>query len=170
MNPIALIEQSHELERALMESGGELTPHIEAAIMILSNSVDAVSLISERLTMSARYWHEKAAKADILAKSLQNVEKRLKESLKQGMVTSGTKELKGSDIRFVLASCQKKLVIDESGLPDIYKKQVTSYMPDKVLIRDGLESGAQIPGASLEGGWQLREYSNRQAKMPAVFE
>jgi hypothetical protein len=166
MNPVTLIESANALELALMSSDGELTPELEVEISRLEKNVDAVSIVSSRLESSAQYWAEKAAKADRMSKSLLNLKQRLKEGIKQGMIASGLKELKGVETRFVLVEGQKKLVLD--GHPIDPAMCVVSYQPDKSRIRELLLSGGHVEGATLEGGYQLREYINRQATNPAT--
>jgi hypothetical protein len=160
MNPSELIAKANSLELALLESGGELTSALEIELQGLHLNVDALSVVCDRLELYGKAWIEKAVNAEKIGKSLLGAQKRLKERLKEEMICFSRKEIAGNEVRFVLSECPKKLVIDENELPQAYLRAV--YQPDKERIKGLLLEGKTIKGASLEGGFQLREYPNRK--------
>jgi hypothetical protein len=163
VNPQLIVARAAEIEIALLQSGGELTPELEIAMRAIAEDVDATSMTLERAESAAAYWKEQARKANAVAKGLSAFQERLEATIKGLMQEKGMNELLGDSVRFKLSPCAKRLVIDEARLDPGYRMQVVTMLPDKARLKEELEAGATITGASLEGGTSLRIYPNRTA-------
>ena len=163
MNPQLIVARAAELEIALIQSGGEITPDIDIAMRALAEDVDSTAMTLDRAESAASYWKEQAKRASAIAKGLERLQERLEATIKGMMQEKGLNELTGDSVRFKLAPCAKRLVIDEEKLDGAFRMQVVTMIPDKGRIKEELEAGATIAGASLEGGVSLRQYPNRTA-------
>lgn len=77
------------------------------------------------------------------------------------MQGDGLVELGGNLIKYVIKLNPHKLIIeDESLIPDIYKKQVTTVEIRKDAIKDEMKMGAEIPGCRLVQDQSLQLKTN----------
>ena len=164
-----IVAQAQVIENAIAEAGGELSPELEKALMqvdlSLTEKVEGYSHVIDRLESVATFWNGKADEYYAIASGVANAAKKIKERLKLAMVEMNKDEVFGESIRYKLTPTKGSLVIsDASKLPDEYLMIETKKVPDKEKIRAQLESFGDVPGASLEGGYQLRKYANRGAK------
>lgn len=164
-----IVAQAQVIERAIAESGGELSPELEQALtqidLSLTEKVEGYAQIMDRLESVSTYWAGKAAELSKISKGCSTVAAKIKDRLKQGMVELGKDEVFGESIRFKLTPTKGSLVIsDASKLTDEYLMIETKKIPDKEKIRAQLESFGDVPGASLEGGYQLRKYAVKAGK------
>lgn len=165
-NLYEIVAQAQVIENAIAENGGELSPELEAALALvdlsLTEKVEGYAHVIDRLDHVSKFWKEKADEHYAIASGLSKARERIKDRLKQGMVILNKDEVFGETVRFKLTPTKGSLVIsDASKLPDEYLMVETRKIPDKEKIRTSLESFAEIPGASLEGGYQLRKYANK---------
>lgn len=162
-----LLATSNELTQQLVESGGEITPEIDAQLMVMTDhlpdKVDSYEFVMRRLGHEEEYWSARAEEAARIAKSCKAAAERLKERVKYLMLEHGVNELKGNDSKIVLQNSTPKLVIDESKLPAKYWITETVSKPNKPLIRQQMAS-EEIPGVVLEPTTALRTYANRGDK------
>lgn len=164
-----IVAQAQYIEQKIAEAGGELTPELEAALsnvdLSLAEKVEGYAHVIDRLESVSKYWNDKAEELYNVASGCANAAKRIKERLKQGMVEMSKEEVFGESIRYKLTPTKGSLVIsDASKIPDEFLMVETKKVPDKEKIRTALESFASVPGASLEGGYQLRKYPVKAAK------
>lgn len=162
-----IVAEANEIERALVESGGEITPEIEKRLEVthtlLTDKADRYAFVDERLAMTADFWKRKEETCRTIRKSLEAAQQRLRDRVKAAMIEMGKTEVKGIDSRFVLTKCASRLVIeDEAKLPQDLVIVVTVRQPDKERIKAALAEGFEVPGAVLEGGQALRIYENSE--------
>lgn len=164
----ALVAQATNLSTALIESGGELPPEMEAALteidVKLPIKIDGYAVIMERLEMESEYWKQKAELYVDISRGCLKARERLKESLKFAMGQLGADELKGIDVRFKLSNAKPKLVINEALLETGYLIAQTVSVPDKKRIEQDLKDGIAIEGAMFMESKSLRSYANKGAK------
>lgn len=162
---IKIADDALALNRQLIESGGELTPEIEARLNDIDlktrDKIDAYQVVRERCRLEADYWKTKADELMRISRAHKEIDRRLTENIKKHMELTGTKEVEGHTVRFVLTKTGEELVIDDSLLPDAYKMQVTEWVPDKEKIRAALQDGVDVAGAELRGGFALRKYARK---------
>lgn len=158
-----LAEEKSNLERILEESGGELTPEIEAELSQLdlqtAAKLDGYYAFMERCKTIGGLWESRAQEMQKIAKAHYTVAERLKDGIQYAMSTMGVQEIVGNFKRAKLQPTKGRLVIDEKLLPEEYKLQVIATVPDKERIREKLEMFEEIPGAKIEGGQSVRFYN-----------
>lgn len=162
----SLVIQAQAIEQKIMEAGGELTPEVEEALtrvdLSLAEKVDGYDFVIERMENQSEYWKAKAALFSKIAKSYETARERLKNSIKDAMVSLGKTEISGNDVRFKLQNNAPKLVIDDTKIPDGFKMQVVTTVVDKERIKSALKDGIPVQGASLEQGQHVRSYANKK--------
>lgn len=166
---IQLIDTASALERALVQSGGEVTPDIEKMLEVtdvqLPEKVDSYALVIDRMDSIERFYKTKAEMYLSLAKSAANVSSRCEANLKTAMQALGTTEIEGFDIRYVLVNSNPACVIEDESLIDgAYKITETVTKVDKKRLAEDLKLGVPVPGAKLERGQSLRRYLNTPNK------
>lgn len=160
-----IVGQANAIEMKLMESGGELTPELEAALLqvdaSLPEKLDGYDVVMARLAAAEKMWAARADEYARVASALSNAQSRMKERLKWAMGQMGKSEVSGNEVRFTLVNGKPKLVIN-GEVPEAYVTIVQTKQADKERIRADLEMGVKIPGASLEPTVQLRRYAARK--------
>ncbi len=165
---IALVAGAADIERALIESNGEVTPDVEAMLAIteihLPEKIDNYSLVIDRMESISEFYKAKAAEYVRLAKAASNVIARCESNLKIAMEAMHTDEILGHDVKYRLVKSNPKCVItDESKIDGAYKITETIVSVDKKRLIEDLKLGP-IEGAQLESGYSLRRYLNSPAK------
>jgi hypothetical protein len=74
MNPQLVVARAAELEIALIQSGGEITPDIDIAMRALAEDVDSTAMTLDRAESAASYWKEQAKRANAVAKGLERLQ------------------------------------------------------------------------------------------------
>lgn len=140
------------INELLEESGGELTPEIEEAIMLNEENFIAKS---EGYIEAIAYFkaRQEAAKVRIeemqrIKKTAENAEKRLKERMQWAMEIMGRDKVEVGLHKLSLRNTQVVNIISEAALPNEFIKVETSI--DKVKLKEALKTGAIIPGAELK--------------------
>lgn len=160
-----LVHLSHQIQKGLVESMGELTPEVERAISILHERMpekaDAYKFFIDDLKAQADLWNEKASTFSRVAKAFVNYSERLKYSLKMACMELGVEELIGHDYKWKVVNNAASLVVDdESLLPDEYIEIVQSRKVRSDAIKQALKDGKVVPGARLETGSHVRVFVN----------
>lgn len=171
---VVLVQEFAEMDRALIESGGELTPDLEAQMSItgenLKGKVDRYKLYMDHLDSRAEYFKAIEYQARDARKLFENHNNSLRAKLKMAMNALGVADLYGNDWRFKLSSAKPKMLINEDELDPKYKKEVTTLVPDKERIEMDLTLGITVPGATLESTQSLRGYVHAAGRAKPVKE
>lgn len=151
-----------KLENMLIESGGEITPEIQAEMSInpttIAMMVDIKYIGIERLEASIELFEKKAEDFSRIASSLKNAKSFILDSIKSHMIETGKKELTGEDYQFKLSGAAPKVeIINESELADVYKKEKIEISIDKKRIGEDLKNGLPVQGAVLKENYSLRK-------------
>jgi hypothetical protein len=154
MNKVTLFTISAEQQRindALMESGGELTPELEEALII---NTENFSVKVEGYATSIHQFEafSDAADAEIkrltaLKKSAQSAIKRLKDNLAYGMEVMGYDKVDMGLHKLSFRSSTAVNITDEVRIPSQYIKVETKI--DKESLKRDLKAGLVIEGAEL---------------------
>lgn len=162
-----LLHTTNEITDLLIESGGELTPEIEDKMRVsevnLPKKIDSYSFILDRLKSEAAYFKQKADFYSSISKACKNAQERLKDNVKHVMISSDESELLGNDIKFKLSKTKPSLHIDETKISKEYRYQEVREVIDKEKIREDLELGVPVQGASLVPSFSLRTYANKSS-------
>lgn len=152
----------------LVETGGEMTPEIEAALINIDSrtpdKIDAYAIIMERMDMESKYWKDKAKYMSAVGKACENVKEKLRSNIKYAMQELGKRELAGRDVRFVLSPSKPTLVIKEEFLDAKYFKTEVVKTPDKKAIEEALLLGEDVEGAMVVESYSLRQYANSKGE------
>lgn len=133
------------LETVLLESGGELTPDVEAAFTALGelerDKVDAYQHVVANLAGHAAACQAEANHLQEKADAALNAAKRVKARLLEYLQARGVKELQGDRWRACVTANGGKqpltLLVEPEQLPVIYQR--VKVEPDTDTLRAGLE-------------------------------
>lgn len=161
---IAIVSESAQIEQMLIESGGELTPELEAFLQVngkeLAEKVDAYDLIIERFENLKSFYSAQSDFYARVASSCSGTVYRLKENIKRAMQELGAEEIKGNQKRFKLVQGSGSLRIkDPEMIPVEFKQEIIETLIDKQALKAALKQGP-IPGAEIEFSPSLRTYAN----------
>ncbi len=139
------------INELLEESGGELTPEIEEALMLNAENFE---IKAEGYIESISRYKALAEAADVRIKEMQrikktseNIEKRLKERLLQAMVVMDVDKMELGLRKLSIRNTSAVNITDEAHIPAEYIIIEQKY--DKTRIKDALKNGDVIPGAEL---------------------
>lgn len=139
------------INELLEESGGELTPEIEEALMLNAENFE---IKADGYIESISRYKALAEAADVRIKEMQrikktseNIEKRLKERLLQAMVVMDVDKMELGLRKLSIRNTTAVNITDEAHIPAEYIIIEQKY--DKTRIKDALKSGDVIPGAEL---------------------
>lgn len=162
---IQISSEFNQVQRMVMESGGELTPQIERLFDIIElekkDKLDAYDYVIGQCKSQSEFFRKKADEYLKVAKTYDRIERKLLDRIKEFMLKTGQNIVEGFSIVFKLVPCRERLIIDEALLPNEYKMQVTAWVEDKEKIDNALCSGKDVPGAYKEGGFALRKSIRR---------
>ena len=160
----SIVADSLQISMLLGETGGELTPEIEAMLTCntkdLAIKLDSYVAIMDQFEAQCELWKAKAAQIAKVAKSFDTARERLKSNVKLAMDMMGTTEVKGDLFRFKLSNVKPSLIIDEKLIPNEFKNAVTSFVIDKERIKEAIAAGTQVQGATVVHSMSLRNYPN----------
>ncbi len=157
------IRETNRLIESILESDdGLITPEIEAMMNEVAlaepEKIDSYYHIMKRIEAEESYLKDREAELRSARKALENNRERLKNNLKFHMEQTQQTEVSGNEYRFKLAGSKPRLVIDESKVPDQYKVEVIERVIQKDRIKEDLDMGIAVEGASLEASYSLRPY------------
>lgn len=139
------------INELLEESGGELTPEIEEALMLNAENFE---IKADGYIESISRYKALAEAADVRIKEMQrikktseNIEKRLKERLLQAMMILGMDKMEVGLRKLSIRNTTAVSITDEAHIPAEYIIIEQKY--DKTRIKDALKNGDVIPGAEL---------------------
>jgi hypothetical protein len=143
--------EQRRINDALMESGGELTPELEEALLINSENF-AVKVEGYATSIHQFEAFADAADAEIkrlmaLKKSAQGAAKRLKDNLAYGMEVMGYNKVDMGLHKLSFRTSTAVNITDEVRIPNQYIKVETKI--DKESLKRDLKAGLVVEGAEL---------------------
>lgn len=167
-----LLEHQSALLRQIVDHEGEITEELEPLLAEVSaallQKVDAYKFLLDRLEAEENFFKQRADFFSRTTKKVKAVRENLKDRLKFALRELPSHELKGEEHRFLLAPGKAKVVLAEGKKAEsllgteherfVRKKEIYEF--DKTAIAEALESGEELPFASLAEGWTLRDYAN----------
>lgn len=139
------------INEMLEESGGELTPEIEEALLI--NEDNFIAKADGYIETIAKYkamqdaLAERIKQMQAFKKTAENIERRLKERLAYGMRVMQRNVVEIGLHKVSLRTTTSVNITDEVRLPNSFI--IVETKPDKKRIGDALKSGELVPGAEL---------------------
>lgn len=160
-----LLDEAHQIESMLVESGGELTPEIEALVALneklLPQKVDNCVMLVKRMDLVASQYKEMAEQFMRMAKSAMKVSERVEENILQNMQLNAQSELIGGLYRYKVQNNPPSVRIDsEAGLPGEYLITETITKVDRRSLISALKEGKEIEGAELVVSQRAQAYVN----------
>lgn len=161
---VNIVTDSSNIERLLIESGGEITPEIENFLSVketqLPGKVDSYHFILERMASAQEFYKARSAMFAKAAKAFENAQDLLKERLLFAMDELKTDEIVGNEIRFKKQKAKASLKIDDiKQIPKEYFIQVVSDELQKDALIEDLKVG-KVPGAHMETTSYVKPYPN----------
>lgn len=139
------------INELLEESGGELTPEIEEALVINEGNflVKAEGYIESiaRYKSMAQAAAERIKQLQAYKKTAENIEKRLKERLQYGMRVMERDKVEIGLHKVSLRSSTAVNITEEAHIPAEYI--IVETKVDKDAVKRALKEGIAIPGAEL---------------------
>lgn len=139
------------INELLEESGGELTPEIEEALML--NEQNFVTKADGYIESIAKY-RALAEAADVRIKEMQrikktaeNIEKRLKERLMTAMCVMDRDSVEIGSRKLSLRHTKSVNITDAARIPSVFS--IVEVKHDKKRIGEALKNGELVPGAEL---------------------
>lgn len=157
-----LADQNVALIRDIEDAQGELDERLELLIddisTKLAQKVDRYAGLLGDLEDSLEKTKRLIKELTQQAKNKQHTIDRLEGSVKSAMLIMGVDKLEGdvSSFQMGTAGGVAKLNIDEKALPPIYFETVQTRQPYKEAIREAIEQGIDVPGASLTRSYTLK--------------
>lgn len=158
---IQLAQLSQTIENLLIESNGEITPHIETMLEELETNLiskaDSYGFVIRKLESEAEFYNYRATKLSEIASYMQGTATRMKERAKRAMLQMGVNKIEGEETTITLAKGQGKVeIVDSQLLPPDCVSTMLNIKPDKEKIGRLLRDGVNVPGAVLDDSWTLR--------------
>lgn len=164
-NLFQLTAEAQSLVLALIQSGGEITPEIEARLAAneaaIARKVDGYVYVEFQMEMQVEVLKRKEEGIRSIRIGIENAQERLRSNIKTAMQVMQKTELAGDEYLYKLMRGGTKLVIDDEKLiPQDFKMVITSTVLDKEKINQALKDGIQIPGVHLEDVQRLGTREN----------
>jgi len=154
-----------QIEDALYENGGELTPEMEMLMAetaaALPTKIDGYNHILARMSAMEASCDAEIKRLQALKKTAQNGQKSLKAHLLNAMQAFGIDKLEGSTCKVFRRSSEAVDVLDEDRLWSAYEgdlQELRDRLPEwlaldckvnKTAIKAAIKGGAMIAGAEI---------------------
>lgn len=141
---------------------GELTPELEQALVINRDNFEVkvakYGYVTKKFDGEIYLIDKEIERLTAYKKSKENAINKLKETVKAAMDLYDIKKVEAQNIKLMLVRSKPSVVVDENLLPKKYikKKVTTTYTPDKVAIKNDLDAGKKIKGATLKENENLQ--------------
>lgn len=168
---IQLTAEAQQIEQKLIETGGELTPELEAAwkdnALAIAQKVDGYHSVLRKFAMAETALDEEIKRLTALKKTAVNAQKTIKSHLKYGMEIAGLEKLEGTYCK-VSFSKSNSVVVDEDAVIAPYEAEIAtlrSVLPDyitadfkvsKTALKSQLEKGTAIEGAAIAENYNIQ--------------
>jgi uncharacterized membrane-anchored protein len=156
---IGIASELRQIVEQLEANGGECDDATFAALQgwqaALEVKAENIAHVKLRLEADAAYWQQYEDAAKAMRKSKEAAVKRLTDYLARCMATAGVKSIKRDDGLFSISLQQGRascVIRDEKKLPFELVDVVELIKPRTAEIKERLEAGEEVPGATLEYG------------------
>src|SRR5574343_1165800 len=153
MNIFQITTEYKQLEAALIENEGLLTPELETALQINQEQLQAKGIqygyVIKSIESECEIIDAEIKRLTQLKKVRENAVERLKMTLKGAMECFGVLELKTPTIKVNFRKSESVEITDFDALPKEYITVKTTEMPNKTEIKQAIKEGKVITGAEL---------------------
>lgn len=160
LNLYSLEQEYLEIARQLTD--GELTPELEKALEInrenLEVKVAKYGYVTKKFDGEIYLIDKEIERLTALKNSKEKAITKLKDTVKAAMELYDIKKVEAQNIKLMLVRSKPSVLVDENLLPKKYIKKQTkvTYTPDKVAIKNDLDAGKKIKGATLKENENLQ--------------
>lgn len=143
--------------KALMESEETTDEQLEECFGLITAKENRICHFRADLLGTIEKFKAEEKRLATIRKHLENKESRLKEYIKQSMLSLGIDEVQAGTFKIKLSSSVGSVEItDENAIPQQFKTIVQSVTIDKNAVKSAIKSGEDVPGATIRDGWTLR--------------
>lgn len=160
-----LVRQEAELEQAIIDSYGEVTPEIEERLkeidLKIPEKVDRYHMFMEGLRAKAAERKRMAEELLEVSKGLEKALVKCQDYMLYVMNETGNPLLEGTFVKFRKSSSLSVNVDDLEKVPKEFVKERVSRSADKTAIKSAIREGKHIPGVTVEENFGIRKYSKK---------
>lgn len=142
----------------LEETGGELTPEIEAAMEITLEQLEAKAEGYGKVIFEYKAKEEalatEIARLTAKKKTAQNIQQRMRDRIANALRVFDVDKLEAGTFRFSFRNSERVEISDLNTLPD--KFIITEKKPDKKAVLAAIKAGETINGASISTNQTLQ--------------
>ena len=144
-----------QLANILESNGGELTPEIEEQLNANSEALQVkasnIAFVIRKMALEEDNISTEIERLKNMLKVKTNSKERLKTYLKTNMEQMDISEIKCDLITVRLQKSKSSdEIVDKEIIPKKFLNKKIDVVPDKVAIKEALESGAKIKGVELK--------------------
>lgn len=147
-----ITEDQRLINAMLEETGGELTPEIEEAMMITEENfiskAEAYGATISEYDAQAEACAQEIKRLQAFKKTCENVSKRMKERISDAMMTFDKDKVTAGTFRFSFRKSTAVVVENEELLPEEYFRTERTICRKELM--DALKAGEVIAGAMIE--------------------
>ena len=147
-----ITEDQRLINAMLEETGGELTPEIEEAMLITEENfiskVEAYGATISEYDAQAEACAQEIKRLQAFKKTCENVSKRMKERISDAMMTFDKDKVTAGTFRFSFRKSTAAVVENEELIPEEYFRTERTICRKELM--DALKAGEVIAGAMIE--------------------
>ena len=147
-----ITEDQRLINAMLEETGGELTPEIEEAMMITEENfiskAEAYGATISEYDAQAEACAQEIKRLQAFKKTCENVSKRMKERISDAMITFDMDKVTAGTFRFSFRKSKAVVVENEELIPEEYFHTERTICRKELM--DALKAGEVIAGAMIE--------------------
>jgi len=143
-----------------LEETGELTPGIEAMLVINQNELQDKSFsyayVVKSIEGDITTIDEEIKRLTSLKKAKNNVVDRMKEAVINALHIYGLEKISSPTLTLSVRRSESVEIISEEQLADEYKVTKVTTAPDKIRIKEAIKSGKDVEGAVIRENYSLQ--------------
>lgn len=147
-----ITEDQRLINAMLEETGGELTPEIEEAMLITEENfiskAEAYGATISEYDAQAEACAQEIKRLQAFKKTCENVSKRMKERISDAMMTFDKDKVTAGTFRFSFRKSMAVVVENEELIPEEYFRTERTICRKELM--DALKAGEVIAGAMIE--------------------
>lgn len=148
-----LTVEAQELASILSE--GEITEEIENVLIINQNELQTKAInyayVIKSFEDDTQAINEEIKRLQGLKKNREGAIQRMKDAMIQAMDVYGLEKVESPTLKISLRNNPVSVqLVNEYQIPDQFKKEKVTVSIDKTAIKKAIESGEEVPGATLE--------------------
>lgn len=152
MNLFNIQSEYIALANEIIEAEGIITPEQETDLQITNEALQTKGIAYSYLIKSLEYDNDlidlEIKRLQAMKKTRSNLSERLKSTLKDAMILFGIEELKTATLKVNFRKSES-VEVDEAIIDKKYCREKITYAPDKKAIKEAIEQGIEVLGATI---------------------